>query len=112
MPQRDDYAMIIYGFYKEFDWGDDESHSEHMEKWGLSTAKALGKNWSFQCTTAPVGDKEKVFVFLKESKHSVGSRCGTFYTNIQLIPSQPKCIDVKREKYKCGWHLVMWGPYF
>jgi len=125
MPQRDDYAMLCYGFYKEFN-NDDKAH-----QWTNKILKFLNDNickneefcgddcygacymWQVQFTT----DREercRVYIYMNNTDYSVGSRCGTFNTQISFdhYIDLPKFISINKNKYICSWHLVMWGPHF
>jgi len=99
MPSRDDYAMICYGFYKDFEteqdaynWTDELINSDCL--------------WKEQYTKTS-DRKSRVYIYLKSTQHSVGSRTGTFNTEFQL-----ETTNLPIFKNDCKWHLVMWGPHY
>lgn len=100
MPSRDDYAMICYGFYKDF---------ETEEKGYSWTEELIDSNslWEYQFTNT-TDRKSRVYIYLKFTKHSVGSRTGTFNTEFQLETNNLPVF----ENYDCKWHLVMWEPHY
>lgn len=123
MPVRDDYAMLCYGFYLDFK--DNESAMEFLEKleseWHQDCKKDeeheecdgidCNSLWEEQFVSTPE-NKNRVFIYRKECKFSVGSRTGEFQVSFEGLPEFSRSVIMNGKSFACRWHLVMWGPFF